>query len=77
LKFLRQKITLTYLFKIKDYDRLHFCPKEIQKKYFEKQLELAKLTRKPLFLHCRNAYADFGQIIGKHHSELHGGVVSI
>ncbi len=58
-----------------DYDRLHFCPKETQKRYFEKQLELAKVTSKPLFLHCRNAYADFGEILSRHHSGLHGGVV--
>jgi TatD DNase family protein len=58
-----------------DYDRLHFCPKETQKKYFERQLELPKLTGKPLFLHCRNAYADFAEILGRHHDSLHGGVV--
>lgn len=58
-----------------DYDRLHFCPKAVQKKYFEKQLELPKLTKKPLFLHCRNAYADFGEILRRHHDDLYGGVV--
>ena len=36
---------------------------------------MAKATKKPLFLHCRNAYEDFGQILKRHHSELHGGVV--
>lgn len=58
-----------------DYDRLHFCPKEVQMKYFEKQLELAKATKKPLFLHCRNAYSDFADIMRRHNSELFGGVV--
>jgi TatD DNase family protein len=58
-----------------DYDRLHFCNKETQKKYFEKQLELAKITCKPLFFHCRNAYSDFREIIAPHHEQLHGGVV--
>jgi TatD DNase family protein len=58
-----------------DYDRTHFSPKWTQKKYFDKQLELPKLTKKPLFLHCRNAYADFGEILKKHHADLHGGVV--
>ncbi len=58
-----------------DYDRLHFCQKETQKIYFEKQLELAKLTAKPLFLHCRNAFTDFVEILSRHHCNLHGGVV--
>lgn len=58
-----------------DWDRLHFSPKETQLKYFEKQLELPKLTKKPLFLHCRNSYTEFADIIRRHHSELHGGVV--
>ena len=34
-------------------DRLHFCPKEVQMKWFERQLELSKATEKPLFLHLR------------------------
>jgi TatD DNase family protein len=59
-----------------DYDRLQFCSVEVQKKYFEKQLELPKLTKKPLFLHCRNSYADFFDIIKRHHDQLYGGVVS-
>ena len=60
-----------------DYDRLHFCSVDVQKKYFEKQLELPKLTKKPLFLHCRNAYQDFFEILKRHHDELYGGVVSL
>jgi TatD DNase family protein len=58
-----------------DYDRLHFCPKDVQKQFFEKQLELAKITKKPLFFHCRNAYQDFNEILRRHHGELSGGVV--
>ena len=42
-----------------DYDRLHFCPKEVQLKWFEKQLELSKETDKPLFLHLRE-YSGIG-----------------
>ncbi len=59
-----------------DYDRLHFCQADVQKKYFEMQLELPKLTKKPLFLHCRNSYADFFEILKRHHDQLYGGVVS-
>lgn len=58
-----------------DWDRTHFCTKETQLKYFERQLELPKLTKKPLFLHCRSAYAEFAEIMRRHHNELHGGVV--
>lgn len=42
-----------------DYDRLQFCPKPIQRKYFEMQLQLAKETDLPLFLHNRGTDGDF------------------
>ncbi|CAF9933881.1 MAG: hypothetical protein HETSPECPRED_009035 [Heterodermia speciosa] len=42
-----------------DYDRLQLCPKDIQLKYFEAQLEVAKKVQLPLFLHSRAAHADF------------------
>ena len=38
-----------------DYDRLHFCPAETQKIWFERQLKLSHDTKKPLFLHMRAA----------------------
>ena len=28
-----------------------------------------------MFFHCRNAYADFGEILSRHHQDLSGGVV--
>ena len=58
-----------------DYDRLQFCSKPVQLAHFERQLEMSKLFRKPLFLHCRNAYAYFFEIMNRHHGKLHGGVV--
>ncbi|KAG5598463.1 hypothetical protein H5410_029833 [Solanum commersonii] len=46
-----------------DYDRLHFCPSDIQKKYFEKQFELAYTMKLPMFLHMRAASQDFCYIL--------------
>lgn len=46
-----------------DYDRLHFSPKETQRKYFAAQLELAETFRLPLFLHSRAAAADLLEIL--------------
>ncbi|GFQ04838.1 putative deoxyribonuclease tatdn1 [Phtheirospermum japonicum] len=55
-----------------DYDRLHFCPAETQKKYFEKKLELAYATMLPMFLHMRAAAEDFCKILeqNRHRSEM-------
>lgn len=59
-----------------DYDRIHFCEPDVQKKYFEKQLELAEKFDLPLFLHCRAAHDDFLQILEKNKSKIaRGGVV--
>lgn len=58
-----------------DYDRLHFCSKETQLKYFEAQLEMAKGLGLPLFLHCRAASSDLVPLLAKHSNRLHGGVV--
>uniref|UniRef100_A0A7N0V5E6 Uncharacterized protein n=2 Tax=Kalanchoe fedtschenkoi TaxID=63787 RepID=A0A7N0V5E6_KALFE len=57
-----------------DYDRLHFCPPEIQKKYFEKQFELAYATQLPMFLHMRAAAADFCEIVERNKSRFTAGV---
>lgn len=60
-----------------DYDRLHFCSKETQKVYFERQLALAGETKLPLFLHNRNSTDDLIEILedNKHKFFSTGGVV--
>ncbi|RVW73017.1 putative deoxyribonuclease TATDN1 [Vitis vinifera] len=57
-----------------DYDRLHFCPSEVQKKYFEKQFELAYAMKLPMFLHMRAAAEDFCDILGRNMDRFGGGV---
>jgi len=59
-----------------DYDRLHFCPAETQKVWFERQLKLSAEVGKPLFLHMRAAAKDFCDIIAKNKEFVeNGGVV--
>ncbi|KAK8953614.1 hypothetical protein KSP40_PGU015366 [Platanthera guangdongensis] len=58
-----------------DYDRLHFCPSEIQKKYFAKQFELAETVKLPMFLHMRAASDDFCNILAENRSRFTHGVV--
>ncbi|BHF66821.1 TatD DNase [Sparganum proliferum] len=53
-----------------DYDREHFCPADVQRTYFEKQLHLAHTTGLPLFLHCRRAHTDLLDLLRKHISEF-------
>ncbi|KAL6559136.1 hypothetical protein OROHE_006505 [Orobanche hederae] len=57
-----------------DYDRLHFCPAEIQKKYFERQFELAYATKLPMFLHMRAAAEDFCNILERNKHRFCSGV---
>lgn len=59
-----------------DYDRLHFCPADVQRTYFERQLDLVVKYKLPLFLHCRNSFDDFYEIIQRNLSKIsNGGVV--
>uniref|UniRef100_A0A7C8ZS24 Uncharacterized protein n=1 Tax=Opuntia streptacantha TaxID=393608 RepID=A0A7C8ZS24_OPUST len=57
-----------------DYDRLHFCSADVQKKYFEKQFELAHALKLPMFLHMREAASDFCDILDRYKSRFLAGV---
>ncbi|KAF9976426.1 TatD DNase [Actinomortierella ambigua] len=58
-----------------DYDRLHFCPKDIQQKYFQRQFDLAETTKLPMFLHNRNTGGDFVETVAKNRHRFTEGVV--
>jgi TatD DNase family protein len=56
-----------------DYFR-DLSPRAVQQKTFHRQLELAARVRKPVFLHQRDAHADFVAILREHRASLVGGV---
>jgi TatD DNase family protein len=56
-----------------DYFR-DFSPRATQREAFHRQLELAALVKKPVFLHERDAHADFVAILREHRDGLVGGV---
>jgi len=58
-----------------DYDRTKFCEKDVQMKYFVKQLDLCEATGLPLFLHCRNSAEDLVKVLAGNRQRLAGGVV--
>lgn len=57
-----------------DYHRNYSSP-AAQRRAFEQQIELACELRLPLFLHLREAQADFVDILSRHRSALHDVVV--
>jgi TatD DNase family protein len=56
-----------------DYFR-DFSPRTAQRAAFLEQLAIAARTRKPVFLHQRDAHADFAAILAEHRAALSGGV---
>ena len=56
-----------------DYFR-NISPPGAQRRAFVAQLEIAATARKPVFLHQRDAHADFTAILADHIGALHGGV---
>jgi TatD DNase family protein len=57
-----------------DYNR-NFSPQDAQRKCFEDQLKLAVKIGKPVFLHERDAFADFFSILSNYRAGLPGAVV--
>ena len=49
--------------------------REIQKRWFERQLELAREVKKPVSIHSRDAAQDTLDLMKAHHSEEIGGVI--
>ena len=59
-----------------DYDRLHFCDRETQRRSFSAQLSLGQHLELPFFLHNRNTNGEFLQMLRDHRDCLRrGGVV--
>jgi len=56
-----------------DYFR-DFSPRDLQRRAFGWQLEIAVKTQKPVFLHQRDAHDDFLAILREHAPRLAGGV---
>ena len=57
-----------------DYNR-NFSPQDLQKKWFEAQVQLAEKTQMPLFLHEREAHEDLYNILKKYDSVVEKSVV--
>jgi TatD DNase family protein len=51
-----------------------FSPRDVQRRAFVAQLELASAVGKPVFLHQRDAHAEFVRLLAPWRSRLRGGV---
>ncbi|CAM9270453.1 unnamed protein product, partial [Heterosigma akashiwo] len=59
-----------------DYDRLQFCDKETQLRWFEAQFALCdRVPGLPLFLHSRACPGDFGEVLARNRDRFTYGVV--
>ncbi|MCL2602715.1 MAG: TatD family hydrolase [Treponema sp.] len=57
-----------------DYNR-DFSPRDVQRRWFVKQIELAAELSLPLFLHERDAHEDFAKILADHINAVPAAVV--
>ncbi|MFD0676028.1 MULTISPECIES: TatD family hydrolase [unclassified Paenibacillus] len=57
-----------------DYNR-DFSPRDVQKKWFEEQVQLACELQMPLFLHEREAHSDFIGLLKPYAGRIHKAVV--
>lgn len=57
-----------------DYNR-DFSPRDVQRRVFKEQIELAIETKLPLFLHERDAFEDFASILNEYKADVKGMVV--
>lgn len=57
-----------------DFNR-NYSPPDKQKEVFRQHLELAAATKKPLFLHQRDAHNDFLELLAEYRDQISGGVV--
>jgi len=57
-----------------DYNR-NYSPRDVQLQVFERQLQIAVDLRMPLFLHQRDAHADFIALLRRYRDKVPGAVV--
>lgn len=57
-----------------DYNR-NYSPRDVQLQVFERQLQIAVDVQKPLFLHQRDAHADFVALLRRYRDKVPGAVV--
>jgi TatD DNase family protein len=57
-----------------DYNR-NYSPRDVQLRVFERQLQIAVDVQKPLFLHQRDAHADFVALLRRYRDKVPGAVV--